>query len=374
MIDVALFYRALCDAGVSFFTGVPDSLLADLGAYIQANTPPSRHLIAANEGGAVAAAAGHYLATGQPAVVYLQNSGQGNLVNPLCSLLCPEVQGIPVLLLVGWRGDPGQADEPQHRLQGRITLPLFHVLGVPAEVLPMDDSAAISCVRRLLDKARADRTPVAAVISRQSFKPLPRPQRQDEEMTLTRERAIEVTVGLLPTDALVVCTTGMASRELYEIRERTGRDSVRDCLIIGAMGHASQIALALALSRPEREVVCLDGDGAAIMHMGSFAVAGTSSAANFKHVLLNNGAHDSVGGQPTAGQRIDFPALACACCYGWAQRVADERELIRGVRELLAQPGPAFLEARVRCGARANLGRPRMSPAEHVTAFRHYLS
>jgi phosphonopyruvate decarboxylase len=377
VIEAAGFYRALGDAGVRLFVGVPDSLLSELCAHIHAVAPRGQHVIAANEGGAVAAAAGHYLATGRPAVVYLQNSGLGNAVNPICSLATPEVGGVPMLLLVGWRGEPGSADEPQHALQGRITLPLLSLLGVPAEILPREPPAAAETIAALVQTAMTRRTPVAAIVRERSFASQHRDSRatpaEPKTTTLAREHAIEIVVSCLPGDAVVVSTTGMTSRELYELRERAGLSHGRDYLAVGAMGHASQIAMGIALGRPASRVVCLDGDGAALMHMGSLAVIATAGAANLTHVVLNNGAHDSVGGQPTAGTTLSFAELATACGYACAARVADERGLRHALSEALAAPGPALVEICVRCGSRPDLGRPGQSPHQNVTDMRRCL-
>jgi len=372
--DAAAFLRVLLDAGVRFFAGVPDSVLANLCFAIHQSVPPAAHVVAANEGGAVAAAAGHYLATGRPAVVYMQNSGQGNAVNPLASLLCRELYGIPALLLIGWRGEPGRPDEAEHHLQGRVTFPLLDLLGIPAELLPEDGAEAAACARRLLEQTRAARAPVAAVVRAGTFGPMHRERDEDAAAPLTRERAIELVIATLAEEAIVVTTTGKTSRELYELRERARQRHDCDFLMVGSMGHASQLALGLALGCPRRPVVCLDGDGAAIMHMGGMAVIGGSGADNLRHVILNNGSYDSVGGQPTPSRQLRFADLALACRYRWARRAGDPDELLRATSEMLREPGPSLLEVRIRQGARSDLGRPRMSAEENLAALRRHLS
>jgi phosphonopyruvate decarboxylase len=364
----------MLDEGVCFFAGVPDSVLAHLCHAMHDQLPLGSHVVAANEGGAIAAAAGHYLATGRTAAVYLQNSGLGNALNPIASLVSGEVARIPVLLLVGWRGEPQQHDEVEHRLQGRITLPLLDLLGIPVEVLPDDDAGAAAAVRRLLDRAGQTRAPVAAVVRPASFAAYSVSLPAGDDTAITRERAIEIVTSSLPNEALVVSTTGKTSRELAVLRARGRQSADRDFLMVGSMGHASQIALGLALGRPGQLVVCLDGDGAAVMHLGSFAVIGSSAASNLRHVVLNNEAHDSVGGHPTAARGRSFADMARTCGYQWTQSVQDERALQAAASEMLRVPGPSLLEVRVRRGSRPDLGRPGRSPSDNVTAIRARLS
>jgi phosphonopyruvate decarboxylase len=373
-IEPAALWDALAASGIEFFTGVPDSLLKDFIAYLADHVEPERHVTAANEGGAVAIATGYHLATGGIAAVYLQNSGLGNTINPLTSLADPAVYGIPVLLVVGWRGKPGVHDEPQHRKQGAITLEQLAVLGIPTVVLDDDVEDVAGAVRDLVQQAVGESRPVALVVPPGRLASYKRSATPVARFGQRREAAIEavlVTVG--PRD-VVVCTTGMASREVFEYRARAGEGHGRDFLTVGGMGHASQIALGLALQRPDRTVVCIDGDGAAIMHLGALAIIGTRGPANLRHVILNNGAHDSVGGQPTAGLEVDLVAVADACGYRATRRVESLADIPAAVADLAATPGPTLLEVRVDLGARADLGRPTATPAENkaeLMAFLH---
>jgi phosphonopyruvate decarboxylase len=365
MVSVQAFFAAAADAGVDFFTGVPDSLLKDFCAYVTDHTTGGQHVIAANEGGAVALAAGHYLATGNPALVYMQNSGQGNAVNPLTSLADPDVFGIPMLLLVGWRGEPGRPDEPQHVKQGKITGGLFEALGLHASVLPEEEEAAIACLRGAARRMREECSPVALIVRSGTFA---RYKLQTEEVTrfeLGREGAIKLVLDTIGADAVVVATTGMTSREMFEHREATSRSHRADLRTVGCMGHASQIALGIALAQPQRQVFCLDGDGAVIMHMGALAIIGSQKPSNLRHVVFNNGAHDSVGGQPTAAFGMDIPQVAVACGYRTATKAETADDVRRSIAELSRTPGPTVLEIRVNKGARSNLGRPTVSPAEN---------
>lgn len=369
MVSVGKFVAALNAGGVRFFTGVPDSLLKSFCAYL---TDRGCNQIAANEGGAVGLAAGHYLATGKPACVYMQNSGQGNVVNPLASLADPDVYSIPMLLVIGWRGMPGVHDEPQHVKQGKITLDLMNTLGVPTEVLPETTVKACVCVKKLLKRAVKESRPVAVVVRKGLFEEYKLKNKEADIAKTKRETVIEKIIRELPRNAVIVSTTGMISREVYETRVRLGMGHERDFLTVGSMGHASQIALGIARAQPKRPVVCLDGDGASIMQMGNMAIVGQSGCGNLTHIVLNNAAHDSVGGQPTVGGRICLKKIAAACGYEVGSEVkvrgAIERsEIAEGLREQRATP--LFVEIKVAKGARADLGRPKEPPQVNKKLF-----
>ncbi len=360
--------------GVSLFTGVPDSLLKSFCGYLT-DRCAAEHVITANEGGAVGLAAGHYLATGRAAVVYLQNSGQGNAVNPLLSLADPEVYGVPMVLLVGWRGRPGEHDEPQHIKQGRVMMRLFEAMEIPAQVLPEAEDAAIAMAQAAVEQALVEARPVALAVRRGTFAPYTLARREVDLGALRREEAIEAIVahfGARP-GTVFISTTGMASRELYEIRARLGQGHGHDFLTVGSMGQAAMIALGIARVQPARQVVCLDGDGATLMQMGNLAITGCSKAANLVHVVLNNGAHDSVGGQPTVGGAVDLTAIARACGYAAAEpfrgATAEDLAAYLAASEGSAGARSRFLEVRVAKGARADLGRPKASPRENKAAL-----
>lgn len=354
MLNTKKFINSLIGLGVDFFTGVPDSLLKNFCAYVTDHCG-ANHIIAANEGGAVGLASGHYLATGKPALVYMQNSGQGNAVNPLASLADPDVYSIPMVLLVGWRGEPGVKDEPQHVKQGKITVSLFETMGIPTTVLSDDESTALSQVSTAVELAKRESRPVALIVRKGLFDEYKLQNKKPDIAEGKRESAIETLLDELGNDCVIVSTTGMISRELYETRERRGEGHARDFLTVGSMGHASQIALGIALAQPNRKVVCLDGDGASIMQLGNMAIVGQSSAANLTHIVLNNAAHDSVGGQPTVGGAIDLPKIAECCGY--------------------SQPGhPTFKQILVAKGARKDLGRPKEKPQENKALFMETLS
>jgi phosphonopyruvate decarboxylase len=369
MLQVESFFRDLGESGFRFFTGVPDSLLRDLGAFLDERVDPACHVISANEGSAVAMAAGYHLATGNLPVVYLQNSGLGNAINPLLTLADPEVYAIPILFLIGWRGEPGDRDEPQHAKQGRTMLRMLEAMELEYDVVgPNADCRNI--IRNAAESMRESGRSRFLVIRKGTFAPyVPSKPASGGKYDLSREEAIQLVLDTLAPSDLVVATTGMISRELHFLREKAGKGHRNDFLSIGSMGHCSQIALGLARQLPSRRVYCLDGDGSVIMHMGSLAVAGTEGGANFRHVILNNGAHDSVGGQPTAGFRMDFAAIAKACGYRSSELATTREEAERAACRLAAASGPSLLELRVKKGARNDLGRPGVSPVESKIVF-----
>ncbi|MBP3193937.1 phosphonopyruvate decarboxylase [Natronogracilivirga saccharolytica] len=373
MIPNEPFLKTLQDLGIDFFAGVPDSLLKHICACIYDNVDAGRQVITANEGGAVALAAGYHLATGKIPLVYMQNSGLGNSINPLLSLADPEVYSIPMLLLVGWRGEPGVPDEPQHVKQGRVQGSLLDAMEIPYETIGPDSDNYAEIVRSLIEKADSEKRPAALVVRRGTFEPYVRNQDKQESHTLTRREALDVLVQSLDDQDIVVSTTGMQSREIFDIRAETQTGHHRDFLTVGSMGHCSQIALGIALKNRFRNVYCFDGDGSVLMHMGSLAIIGNNAPRNFRHVVINNGAHDSVGGQPTVGFSIDIPAIATACGYRECRRADDRAGLIENLDWLKSTAGPVLLEVRVHKGVQKEPGRPTRKPVENKTDFMNNL-
>jgi len=356
--------------GADFFAGVPDSQLKALCSFLmdKYGLDPSHHIIAANEGNAAALAAGYHLATGKVPVVYLQNSGLGNIVNPVASLLNKKVYGIPCLFIVGWRGEPGVHDEPQHVFQGEITLPLLKDLGIPAFVLDKDTTE--EQVRGKMEEYQAlfRQGRQAAFVVRKGALEYAGRTVYGNPFTLSREEAIGHILAATGDDP-VVCTTGKASREAYELRKARGQGHGRDFLTVGSMGHSSSIALGLALQKPDQRVWCLDGDGAALMHLGAMALIGANRPANLIHIVLNNEAHESVGGMPTVAGSLDLPAVARACGYPGAVSVDSLEGLDGALEAAKAANQLTFLEVKCALGARANLGRPATTPQENKAAF-----
>jgi len=374
MVNCKFFYNLLTRHGIDFFTGVPDTLLKDFCAYIVENAAGKKHIIAANEGGAIALACGHYLATGHPALVYMQNSGQGNAINPLVSLADQDVYSIPLLMLIGWRGEPGKKDEPQHLKQGKITLSLLDTLNIRYRVLSDTNKGAEKCIEKVFELLKETNAPVALIVKKGTFEGYELKEQNNYPLELTREEAIKLIVDRLGPSDVVISTTGKASRELYEYRDQLDDDHSRDFLTVGSMGHASQIALGIALRKPARQVFCLDGDGAAIMHMGAIAITGSQEASNFKHIIINNSAHESVGGQPTVGFKISLANIAKECGYQMTMHAETHEQVCEAMELLKSADGPALLEIRVRRGARADLGRPKTPPKENKIKFMEFLS
>ena len=374
MINCRDFLSLLNENEINFFTGVPDSLLKSFCAYVTENISPKNHVISANEGGAIALASGHHLSTGKIGLVYMQNSGQGNSINPLVSLADPDVYGIPMLLLIGRRGEPGKPDEPQHVKQGKITLDLLNALKIPYEILPDDFDNARAIMDRAISYMKMNSSPYAIVVRKETFEPYQPQRTSDTFFELSREGAIKLVMNALSPQDIVISTTGKISRELFEYREELRQTHDKDFLTVGSMGHSSQIALGIALQKPEKQVYCLDGDGAVIMHMGSLAIIGQKAQENFKHIVFNNGAHDSVGGQPTAGFEIDLPSIAKACGYKTALRAKTVEDLKEKIELLKTSEGPSFLEIVVNKGARKDLGRPTTTPKDNKNNFMNSLS
>lgn len=374
MVRPSFFIDTLQKHDIDFFAGVPDSLLKNICAYISDHLDSRHNIIAANEGGAVGIAAGYHLATSKIPVVYMQNSGEGNIINPLASLTDKEVYNIPVLLLIGWRGKPGVHDEPQHVKQGKVTLPLLDTMGINYQVLSQDESVAETQIAEAVAYMKQTNEVYALVVEKNTFDTYTLQNKVENALTLSREEAIQTVAAALGPKDCIVSTTGMISRELFEYRTAMGQSHERDFLTVGSMGHASQIALGIALEKPDRHVWCFDGDGAVIMHMGSMAITASKGPVNFVHVLFNNGAHDSVGGQPTVGLNIDVPAIAKAVGYKHAFSV----DSAGGLQEILRSPeileGPTLIQVCVRKGNRKDLGRPTTTPIENKNALMHFLS
>lgn len=372
MIRPEFFIETLRENGIDCFAGVPDSLLKNICAYITDHCDTEHNIIAANEGAAVGIAAGHYLATGKPACVYMQNSGEGNIINPLASLTDEEVYNIPVLLLIGWRGRPGIHDEPQHVKQGKVTTGLLNVMGVNYEVLSKEEDKAEKQIVKAI-KALKGKEVFALVIEKDTFEEYKLQNVEVNDLAMSREEAIQTVAAALGEKDCIVSTTGMISRELFEYRAAMKQGHERDFLTVGSMGHASQIALGIAMAKSDRKVWCFDGDGAAIMHMGSMAIVANKAPKNYIHVVFNNGAHDSVGGQPTVGLKIDLPAVAKAVGYKVTYSADNKEDLSAILSEVKDVEGPALIEIKVKKGNRKDLGRPTTTPIQNKEALMAFL-
>ena len=371
-MKVEEFVRILdCD----FYTGVPDSQLKPLCDYLieRYGTDPAHHIICANEGNCTALAAGYHLATGKTPVVYLQNSGIGNIINPAASLLSDRVYAIPVIFVIGWRGEPGVHDEPQHAFQGEITPALLGVMEI--EHCVVDGDTTEKMLRAAMDRFQAclhAGRSVAFVVRKKALSWAGQVH-YGNDYAMRREEVIRHIAAAAGEDP-VVCTTGKASRELFEIREANGLGHQYDFLTVGSMGHSSSIALGIAVNKPEVRVWCIDGDGAALMHMGAMAALGSVAPKNLIHVIINNGAHETVGGMPTTAPGADLPGVARACGYPRAVSVGNFEELDAEL-ELAKRRGElCLIEVKCAVGARSGLGRPTTTPQENKKRFMEHLS
>jgi phosphonopyruvate decarboxylase len=373
MINTQKFFDSLNQNGIDFYTGVPDSLLKDICSYISDNAPADKHIISTNEGGAVALAIGYYLATSRTPLVYMQNSGFGNTINPLLSLADPKVYSIPMLLVIGWRGEPGVKDEPQHVKQGEVSETLLKTLDIPYVIISEKTENIDKVISKAVKKAQKNNEPYAVLVRKGTFEPYSLKTKIKTNFDLNREEAIIKTTDLLSDSDIIVATTGKTSRELFEFRARNNQGYHRDFLTVGGMGHANQIALGISIAKPNKKVYCFDGDGAALMHTGSLGIIGDLKIENFKHIIFNNGAHDSVGGQPTIGFDIDFGNIAKSFNYTKVFRIEKLNHFDEIFMNFQKEKGPCLLEILVNKGARQDLGRPTVSPKENKLDFMSFI-
>lgn len=356
MLDQKRVFNTLEKNGVAFFTGVPDSYLNGFCNYALANRG-EQNIIAANEGNAVGIAAGHYFATGEIPLVYLQNSGMGITVNPLVSLADKDVYAVPMLLLIGWRGQGNtEPKHPQHKLQGEITPGLLEIMHIPYTVLEDDDAHFAETIEKAVAYCRETRQPYGLIAPKGVMADPDKPNNVDDTYPMSREEAIEVILDNMPENTIYSATTGRATRELFFLRERRGEGKEHDFLNVGSMGHASSVALGIALAKPERPVVTLDGDSACMMHMGAMTMVSKVKAPNYLHIVLNNGAHESVGGQPSAGQKIDLTKIAEGCGYVTVgHAVTTKQELTDALKILKGVNRAGFIDVRIHKGLRGKL-------------------
>ena len=350
MINTKEFYDYLNNKGMDFFAGVPDSLLKELCACIKENSESDKNIITANEGNAVAIACGRYLSTNKIGVVYMQNSGLGNIVNPLLSLIDEDVYKVPELFIIGYRGEPGVHDEPQHVKQGKLTLPLLDTLNVKYEILGENYQEQID---RAYEYMRNTSKPYALVVRKGMFSSY-KMKKEDNNYSMSREESLGEILSSLNDDDFVVSTTGKTSREIFEIREQRKQGHGNDFLTVGSMGHTSSIALGMSLGT-DKKVYCIDGDGSFIMHMGASAIVAKNEKDNLRYILINNGAHESVGGQPTVALDIDIKKILEAVGFNKVYESKDLKELKENLIELRNNAKSAMI-VYTHQGSRDNLG------------------
>ena len=360
--------------GSEFYTGVPDSQLKALCNFLM-NTygiDSKHHVIAANEGNCTALAAGYHLSTGKIPVVYMQNSGEGNIINPVASLLNDKVYAIPVIFVVGWRGEPGLHDEPQHIYQGEVTLKLLEDMDIKSFVIDKETSdEEVKVAMDEFSQILATGKNVAFVIRKGALSYIEKVVYKNDNQ-MVREDIIKHIVAVSGEDP-IVSTTGKASRELFEIREVNQQSHKYDFLTVGSMGHSSSIALGVAINKPNTKVWCIDGDGAVLMHMGAMAVMGANKPNNIIHIVINNGAHETVGGMPTVASDIDIVAIAKACGYPNAISVDTFEALDVALINAKESKELFLIEVKCSIGARDDLGRPTTTALENKQNFMGYL-
>lgn len=365
MIDPTHFSEFFSAKICSGIFGVPDSLLKEVSLELEKLTNIPR-VTACHEGSAVGLAVGSYLATGKPALVYMQNSGLGNAVNPLVALADRSVYGIPMVLLIGWRGQPGRPDEPQHTKQGRITEKMLELMEIPHFLLPKTTSESLALLKHAFALSIETSGPVAVLVEKGSFAKSASPSLGAEltgDSRLTREDAMKIVHAHTNSNEKIVATTGMLGRELEEFQASlTAPEVPGTFLVVGGMGHASSVALGMALSSPGLRIWCLDGDGAMLMHLGAVPVIADSKPNDFIHVVFDNGAHDSVGGQPTPLRTSSLEKIAMAAGYEYAGVASSKAEVEAELGVILEQTGPRLLVIKIKPGSRVDLGRPKKSP------------
>lgn len=367
MINTEKFYDYLTSKELDTFYGVPDSLLKDICAHITSQTSSDKHIITANEGNAIALASGKYIATGKPAVVYMQNSGLGNTVNPLISLADEDVYKIPMLLMIGWRGQPGLHDEPQHVKQGKITIPLLETMGINYLILSDDYQNDID---KAIDYMNKESRSFALVIKKNTFSNVTLDQ-DNNPYTISRENALETLMNNIDKNSVIVSTTGKTSREVFEIRENNNDLHNRDFLTVGSMGHTASIALGISLAS-NKNVYCIDGDGSLLMHLGSLGIAAKNAKDNFKYIVINNGAHESVGGQPTIAFDLDLKQVLTGLGFKYIFEVSTIDDINKSFPKFNNESHSVFI-INVKQGSRKDLGRPTRTPQENKTDLMNFI-
>ena len=353
MVDHRKLFNELSSIGIDFFTGVPDSLLNDFCLYLTLNAPEGHHIMTANEGNAIGVATGYHLATGKIPVVYMQNSGIGNATNPLLSLAHDSVYGIPMILVIGWRGDPAIKDHAQHKKQGELTTVLMNDMDIPFQVLDNEDTV-FDKFKWAYNKAKEISSPVALITKKAILTEKIKKQNYPESNLMNREEAISAVLDIIGPDAVYLATTGRATRELHETIKAKEWHETAEFLNVGAMGHLSSIALGISIARPDKKIIVFDGDAAAVMHMGSLATNGRYPTPNLIHIVLNNGVNESVGGQPSAGQIINLTEIAHACGYIVPEKQLTSPEELQNFLSSNSDK-PKFIDLKVKQGIRNDM-------------------
>ena len=375
MISCQDFFDILNQYDFSFFTGIPDSTFKEWMKFlVDKDEVVLRNLIACNECEAVALAAGYHLATNKVGVVYMQNSGLGKTVNPLTSLCDPDVFSIPVLLMIGWRGEPGKVDAPQHKKMGKITLPLLETLQIPYWILEPDLKSIEKEIKIVIEYFKNNKSPYAFIVKKNLFQEYKLEKQKRDDYTLSREEAIRIIMQNLNNDEIIVSSTGFVSREVFEFRNSRKKDHYKSFYNIGSMGCASSIGLSIALQKPGTRVIVFDGDGAAIMQMGAFTTIGKYAPSNYVHFIFDNQAHESTGGQPTNSDSVGLAQIALASNFKMAVTISTKKELNKVLKEFKNQKGPLLILIKTKKGTRSDLKRPNKTPIQLKEEFMNFLN
>lgn len=375
MLNSEFFLNCLIKNKINFFTGVPDSLLKNFVDLVNDNIPSPKHITSPNEGSSIGLAIGNYLSTGMLSLVYLQNSGLGNAVNPLLSLADKNVYGIPMILLIGWRGKPGIKDEPQHFKQGLVTIDMLNSMQIPYSIINKEFSnlETENLIKKVCDESLKTQHPYVILVEENTFEKYVSLKLNSTDNFISREEALETCLKSIKDQSIIISTTGKLSRELYELREMKKLSHSNDFLTVGGMGHANQIALGIAINKPNKIVYCFDGDGALLMHMGTMALNGNLKLPNFKHILFNNRIHESVGGQCTSAPETNFTNLSKIFGYKYSKRINKKIEIEKNIKKLTLNGCISFLEILINDKSRKELSRPKSSPKENKNAFMKHL-
>ena len=366
------FFDFLKSLDVDFFTGVPDSTLKEFTTFIETQVPLEKHIVVANEGNSIALATGYHLATGKIPLIYMQNSGFGNSINPLLSLADPAVYSIPMIIMVGWRGEKGTKDEPQHKKQGDIQIDLLESLKIPYCIFSQEQ-LTYKKIESMVNNSKEKSCPCVILVKRGTFDKTSQKISQGTKGVGSREATLELILSNLSDKDIVVSTTGKTSREIFEIREKNKQSHKKDFLMVGSMGHVSSISLGIALNLKNRNVFCIDGDGSFIMHMGALSTIGKLNPSNFRHIVLNNYSHESVGSHKTAADSIDILGIAKANNYSYTARISSKQNFLKDFDNFKSSEGPSLIEIIVDVQTRSSLGRPSITPKENKGIFMEYL-
>lgn len=353
MIYVEDLLNTLKKKKINFFTGVPDSVLKNLTYKFKKN-----HISVNNEGTAVSLAAGYYLATGKLPCVYMQNSGLGNAINPLISITNKNIYSIPSILIIGWRGSPNSKDEPQHQVMGKKTKQILKLLGIKYFVAR--NKKDLEKFEKMIEYSRSKLTSIACLIERSSIKNKKSKTQKKiiNKYKVYRYNFIKELVDLIKIKSNVISSTGFISRELDHILSKKKYLNIKPFYMVGGMGHSASLTLGVSL-KSKKQNICLDGDGALLMHLGSLGIVKKYGKKNFKYILLRNDTHESVGCQPTNSTHINYKILSKSFGFRKYLLITKELDFKNVVKKLINSPGPSFLEVRIKNGSISNLGRPK---------------